>query len=265
MIDVAASMLRAAAKNFAHVAAVSSESQYDAVLAALREHGEVPLRHEARSGPRCLRRHRRPTSRPIRDMVRRRPRASPDQLTLTFRRQWISRTARTRTRPPLLPRSRHAPSPASHVDQLGAKELSYNNLVESRAGRRLLREFVLPAVVNRQARESLRGRLRGHHRGGPGGASAHRRSGVGVGCVALLNRPVFAELGRAHRRALRRGSDGSRLRRRSDGRTPRGNRRCDSSGATTAAARRAGRRRLQTRSGRLLVQDRDIETEERSR
>jgi phosphoribosylaminoimidazolecarboxamide formyltransferase/IMP cyclohydrolase len=44
MIDVGGpSMLRAAAKNFAHVAAVSSADQYETVLAELREHGEVSL------------------------------------------------------------------------------------------------------------------------------------------------------------------------------------------------------------------------------
>ena len=44
MIDVGGpSMLRAAAKNFAHVVAVSSPDQYDVVLGELREHGEVSL------------------------------------------------------------------------------------------------------------------------------------------------------------------------------------------------------------------------------
>src|SRR6476646_2480462 len=44
MIDVGGpSMLRAAAKNFAHVAAVSSAGQYHAVLTELREGGEVSL------------------------------------------------------------------------------------------------------------------------------------------------------------------------------------------------------------------------------
>jgi phosphoribosylaminoimidazolecarboxamide formyltransferase / IMP cyclohydrolase len=42
MIDVGGpSMLRAAAKNFAHVAVVSDPAQYDGVLEELREHGEV--------------------------------------------------------------------------------------------------------------------------------------------------------------------------------------------------------------------------------
>jgi phosphoribosylaminoimidazolecarboxamide formyltransferase/IMP cyclohydrolase len=42
MIDVGGpSMLRAAAKNFAHVTVVSSPDQYDDVLAELREHGDT--------------------------------------------------------------------------------------------------------------------------------------------------------------------------------------------------------------------------------
>ena len=44
MIDVGGpSMLRAAAKNFAHVAAVCRPEQYELVLAELREHGELSL------------------------------------------------------------------------------------------------------------------------------------------------------------------------------------------------------------------------------
>ena len=44
MIDVGGpSMLRAAAKNFAHVTVVSSPEQYEDVLAELRAHGEVTL------------------------------------------------------------------------------------------------------------------------------------------------------------------------------------------------------------------------------
>ena len=44
MIDVGGpSMLRAAAKNFAHVVVVTDESQHETVLGELREHGEVTL------------------------------------------------------------------------------------------------------------------------------------------------------------------------------------------------------------------------------
>src|SRR5207253_8757570 len=35
----------------------------------------------------------------------------------------------------------------SRVEQLGGKELSYNNLVDLEGARRVLREFVMPAVV----------------------------------------------------------------------------------------------------------------------
>ena len=58
MIDVGGpAMLRAAAKNFEHVAAVSSETQATKpVLAALREHGEVPLDARRELGTRRVRR-----------------------------------------------------------------------------------------------------------------------------------------------------------------------------------------------------------------
>ena len=59
MIDVGGpSMLRAAAKNFAHVTVVSDLAQYDVVLAELREHGDTTL--DTRRTARARRRSRRP-------------------------------------------------------------------------------------------------------------------------------------------------------------------------------------------------------------
>ena len=60
LIDVGGpTMLRAAAKNFAHVAAVSSRTQYGPVLDELRAHGAVTPATRRRSPVKRLRRARR--------------------------------------------------------------------------------------------------------------------------------------------------------------------------------------------------------------
>ena len=98
MIDVGGpSMLRAAAKNFAHVTVVSSPSHYEDVLAELRDHGDT--RPETR---------RRARARGVRDVGRlrggdlelvRRDRALPRTADAGApARSPTSRTARTRTR-----------------------------------------------------------------------------------------------------------------------------------------------------------------------
>ena len=82
----------------------------------------------------------------------------------------------------------------SKVEQLGGKELSYNNLADLEAARRILREFALPAVVIVK------------HANPCGVAVAATVEEAweralaadpvsAFGCVAVLNRPVSAALG----------------------------------------------------------------------
>ena len=82
----------------------------------------------------------------------------------------------------------------SKVEQLGGKELSYNNLADLEAARRILREFALPAVVIVK------------HANPCGVAVAATIEEAweralaadpvsAFGCVAVLNRPVSAALG----------------------------------------------------------------------
>src|SRR5438270_13212823 len=82
----------------------------------------------------------------------------------------------------------------SQVEQLGGKALSYNNLVDLEGGRRVLREFVMPAVVIVK------------HANPCGVAVAATVEEAweralaadpvsAFGCVAVLNRPVTGDLG----------------------------------------------------------------------
>jgi phosphoribosylaminoimidazolecarboxamide formyltransferase / IMP cyclohydrolase len=262
MIDVGGpSMLRAAAKNFAHVAAVSDESQYERVLAAVRDHGEVPLelrRELAREAFAATAAYEAAIANWFADTDR-----FPEQLTLTFSKvsalsygenphQGAAYYRETGTRRHLL----------SHVDRLGGKELSFNNLADLEAGRRILREFTVPAVVIVKHANPCGAAVAGTIEEAWERALAADPVSA-FGCVALLNRTVPAELGariaghfvevlmapgyeEGAKDALR-GKQALRLLWSHDRR-----------------AEPPGERDYRRVLGGLLVQDRDAETEERS-
>ena len=147
MIDVGGpSMLRAAAKNFSHVTPVCRPEDYEAVLAELREAGEVALEtrrelaatafatsaaYEAAiaswfSGRQAFPRIFTPVFDKERDLVYG---ENPHQDAAYY----SERGARTH----LLAR----------VEQLHGRELSFNNLNDLNAARLTVREFTLPACV----------------------------------------------------------------------------------------------------------------------
>jgi len=195
MIDVGGpSMLRAAAKNFAHVAAVSSPSQYATVLDELRAHGAVTeetRRELARAAFATTAAYEAAIANWFGDTP-----PFPEQLTLTFRKV----TDLSYGENPHQAAAYYAESGArrhllSKVEQLGGKELSYNNLADLEGARRVVREFTLPAVVIVK------------HANPCGVAVAATIDEAweralaadpvsAFGCVAILNRPVGAELGR---------------------------------------------------------------------
>jgi len=147
MIDVGGpSMLRAAAKNFAHVVAVCRPEQYGPVLASLRAGGRIPLDERRRLAAQAF-----ATTAAYEATIANwfgETTTFPDQLTLAFhkvadlpygenphQRAAYYREAGARTH--LLAR----------VEQRAGKELSYNNLADLDAACRVLREFALPAAV----------------------------------------------------------------------------------------------------------------------
>jgi phosphoribosylaminoimidazolecarboxamide formyltransferase/IMP cyclohydrolase len=147
VIDIGGpSMLRAAAKNFAHVAPVSDPAQYDAVLAELREHGEISpqARHAlAAAAFACTAAYEAAIARWFAEGE-----GLPETLSLSFEKEQDlvygenphQRAAYYRelgARRPLL----------SHVEQLHGRALSFNNLHDLSGALMLLREFTLPACV----------------------------------------------------------------------------------------------------------------------
>ncbi len=148
MIDVGGpSMLRGAAKNFAHVTAVCRPERYEQVLADLREHGEVSL-----DTRRSLAAEAFATTAAydatIAAWFAEREERFPELLVLPFTKvselaygenphQGAAYYADNRARRHLL----------SRVEQLHGKELSFNNLNDLNGARLVAREFTLPACV----------------------------------------------------------------------------------------------------------------------
>src|SRR5213078_2329583 len=140
------SMLRGAAKNFAHVAPVCRPQRYDSVLAELRARGELSLatrRALAAEAFATTAAYETAIARWFGDVE-----SLPDQLSLSFTKvsdlrygenphQRAAYYAEDGARVHLL----------SRVEQLHGKELSLINLLDLSAARLLLREFTLPACV----------------------------------------------------------------------------------------------------------------------
>lgn len=194
MIDVGGpSMLRAAAKNFAHVAAVCRPEQYEPVLDELRLVGDLSA--ELR---RSLASEAFATTAAYDASITRwfgETEAFPDQLTVSFQKvadlaygeNPHQRAAYYRE----LGARRHL---LSNVEQLGGRDLSYNNLADLEGARRVAREFDEATVV-----------IVKH--GNPCGvasagtiAEAYERALAAdpvsaFGCVLVLNRAVPGPLG----------------------------------------------------------------------
>ena len=194
MIDVGGpSMLRGAAKNFAHVAALSRPAQYEPVLSELREHGEIGLETRRRLAAEAFAvtaRYEAAIARWFTDAE-----TFPDTLIASFTKvldlaygenphQRAAYYAEDGARRHLL----------SRVEQLHGRDLSLINLYDLSAAELCLREFTLPAcvivkyanpcgvAVGTTIEEAYERAL-----------TADPLSAFGMVCV--LNRPVSAELG----------------------------------------------------------------------
>jgi len=194
MIDVGGpSMLRAAAKNFAHVAVVSRPEQYEVVLEELRGQGEVTEETRRRLACEAFETTAEYEATIATWFSETDP--FPDQLTLAFRKvgdlsygenphQQAAYYREVGARRHLL----------SRVEQLGGKELSYNNLADLEGARRVAREFTLPAaVIVKHANPCGVALAATIEEAWERALAADPVSAFG--CVAILNRPVDTALG----------------------------------------------------------------------
>jgi phosphoribosylaminoimidazolecarboxamide formyltransferase / IMP cyclohydrolase len=147
MIDVGGpSMLRGAAKNFAHVAPVCRSERYPAILDELRADGDLSLKTR-----RALAAEAFATTAAYETAIARwfaDVEAFPERLTLAFTKVADLRYGEN----PHQRAAYYAEEGArvhlmSRVEQLHGKELSLINLLDLSAARLILREFTLPACV----------------------------------------------------------------------------------------------------------------------
>ena len=194
MIDIGGpSMLRAAAKNFAHVAPISRPERYGQILAELRESGEISLetrRILAAEAFSVTAAYEAAIARWFSDRE-----AFPDLLIPSFEKvtdlvygenphQRAAYYAEAGVRRHLL----------SRVQQLHGRQLSFINLYDLNAGRILLREFELPAcVIIKHANPCGVGVAGSIEEAYDKALASDPLSAFGMVCV--LNRPVGAELG----------------------------------------------------------------------
>ena len=147
MIDIGGpSMLRSAAKNFVHVAAVSSPKQYEPVLEELGRRGELTL-DTRRSLAAAAFSHSAAYEAAIATWFSERD-AFPERMIVSLEKH----SELTYGENPHQRAAYYAEAGArrhllSRVAQLGGKKLSFNNLGDLEAARALLREFTLPAAV----------------------------------------------------------------------------------------------------------------------
>jgi phosphoribosylaminoimidazolecarboxamide formyltransferase/IMP cyclohydrolase len=147
MIDIGGpSMLRAAAKNFAHVTPVSNPAQYDAVLDELREHGEISAATRRRLAAEAFSTTAAYEAAIANWFAGREP--FPERLTHSYVKvrelaygenphQRAAYYAEAGARTHLL----------SNISQLHGRQLSLINMLDLNAARLLLREFAVPACV----------------------------------------------------------------------------------------------------------------------
>ncbi len=147
MIDIGGpSMLRAAAKNFAHVAPVSGREQYAAVLDELRENGALSSETRHALAAAAFARTAAYEAAIARWFAE--GEGLPETLSLAFEKvqdlaygenphQRAAYYREVDARRPLL----------SNIEQLHGRDLSFNNLHDLAGALMLLREFALPACV----------------------------------------------------------------------------------------------------------------------
>ncbi|HEY2353915.1 MAG TPA: bifunctional phosphoribosylaminoimidazolecarboxamide formyltransferase/IMP cyclohydrolase [Gaiellaceae bacterium] len=147
MIDVGGpSMLRAAAKNFAHVAPLCSPEQYEPVLEELRANGEVSQETRRRLAADAFS-HSAAYEAAIATWFNGRE-AFPDRLVVSLEKtQDLTYGENPHQRAAYYAERGSRRHLLSRVEQLHGKELSFNNLNDLSGARSIAREFALPACV----------------------------------------------------------------------------------------------------------------------
>jgi len=196
MIDVGGpSMLRAAAKNFEHVAPVCRVAQYDRVLEELREHGSLSRetrRELATAAFACTAAYEAAIAAWFAGRE-----DFPEIVTLSFRKvQDLTYGENPHQRGAYYAEQGARRHLLSQVEQLHGRQLSFVNLYDLGGAVMLLREFTLPTcVIVKHANPcgvAIAGTIEEAYERA---LASDSLSAFGMVCV--LNRPVSAELGKS--------------------------------------------------------------------
>jgi phosphoribosylaminoimidazolecarboxamide formyltransferase/IMP cyclohydrolase len=200
-IDIGGSTLvRAAAKNYTHVAVVTSPALYDRVAAELeRTGGELSAETHVELGVEAFRHTARYDAAIAEYLasIEGRPTAGPDKLALEFVKRQSLRYGENPHQRAAFFIEEHVKEPcAANAQQISGPELSFNNILDVDAGIGVVKEFDDPAAVIVKHTDpcgvgigaSLREAYEKAYFGDPVSA---------LGCVAALNRPLDADTARA--------------------------------------------------------------------
>jgi phosphoribosylaminoimidazolecarboxamide formyltransferase/IMP cyclohydrolase len=196
MIDVGGpSMLRAAAKNFAHCAPVSRPARYPEVLQELRDRGEISIETRRKLAAETFAvtaAYEAAIAHWFADVE-----AFPDQIVPSFTKVLdLSYGENPHQRGAFYAEAGSRVHLLSRVEQLHGKALSYNNLNDLSAARLLAAEFTLPACVIVKHANPCGVALAATIEEAYANALASDPTSA-YGGVVVLNRPVSAALGAA--------------------------------------------------------------------
>ena len=196
MIDIGGpSMLRAAAKNFAHVAPVSRPDQYPAILEELRSRGDLTLETRRRLATEAFAAtasYEAAIARWFADVE-----SFPERLIPAFTKVLdLSYGENPHQRGAYYAEAGARVHLLSRVEQLHGKELSYNNLNDLSAARLLAAEFTVPACVIVKHANPCGVALAATIEEAYANALAGDPTSA-YGGIIVVNRPVSAELGAA--------------------------------------------------------------------
>ena len=139
-------MLRAAAKNFAHLTVLCNPIQYDAYLQEMRQNGDASLSFRQSCALQAFQ-HTASYDRAIStylDQQSSENAALPTTLTLTGQQLQALRYGENPHQPAAWYQTGVTPTGWASATKLQGKELSYNNLVDLEAARQIIAEFTAP-------------------------------------------------------------------------------------------------------------------------
>ena len=141
-------MLRASAKNHESVTVIVDSADYDEVISALRDRGEVPLETKRRLAAKVFRHTASYDALIAGYMTELAEEEQPERVTFTYElKQPLRYGENPHQKAAFYARPLGSKFSIAHAKQLHGKELSYNNIHDADAALQIVKEFEEPAAV----------------------------------------------------------------------------------------------------------------------